>query len=119
VFLGGIFLNEGRPSSSVAASPEIRNGNDRRRGQLFNVTVAEAKSLPDDAKVLLTGNIAESLGDEKYIFRDATGELKVEIERKLLRNIFVSENDMVEIEGEVDIERREIIIDAENIRIIK
>lgn len=103
------------PSVPVSGLPEVRGGENEHRGQIFNVTVEQAKTLPDDAKVLLTGNITESLGDEKYIFRDSTGEITVEIERKLLREISVSENGIVEISGEVDVERRQIIIDVENI----
>ncbi len=125
VFLGGT-LHRGEktppihsaplPSVPLSDSPEERGGDNEHRGQIYNVTVEQAKSLPDDAKVLLTGTIVESLGDEKYIFRDSTGEIMVEIERELLRHISVSENDSVEISGEVDVERQRIIIDVENIR---
>ncbi|MDR0716757.1 MAG: NirD/YgiW/YdeI family stress tolerance protein [Azoarcus sp.] len=65
-------------------------------------TVSEAKSLPDDAKVTLRGNIVRGLGDEKYLFRDATGEIVVEIDDDLWRGRTVEAKDTVEIRGEVD-----------------
>ncbi len=101
------------PSSDL---PEGQGGENEHRGQIYNVTVEQAKLLPNDTKVLLTGTITESLGDEKYIFRDPTGEIMVEIERELLRHVSVSAGGSVEISGEVDIERRQLIIDVENIR---
>ncbi len=125
VFLGGTFFRGGRtspvhfapsPSVPLADSPEVRDGDSKRGREMYNVTVEQAKSLPNDTKVLLTGNITESLGDEKYIFRDPTGEIMVEMERELLRHVSVSAGDSVEISGEVDIERRQLIIDVENIR---
>ncbi|MDR2092131.1 MAG: NirD/YgiW/YdeI family stress tolerance protein [Azoarcus sp.] len=65
-------------------------------------TIVEAKSLPDDAKVALRGNIVRGLGDEKYLFRDATGEIIVEIDDDLWRGQTVESKDTVEIRGEID-----------------
>ncbi|MDR2259593.1 MAG: NirD/YgiW/YdeI family stress tolerance protein [Azoarcus sp.] len=65
-------------------------------------TVGEAKSLPDDAKVSLRGNIVRGLGDEKYLFQDATGKIVVEIDDDLWRGQTVEAKDTVEIRGEVD-----------------
>ncbi|MDR2031850.1 MAG: NirD/YgiW/YdeI family stress tolerance protein [Azoarcus sp.] len=65
-------------------------------------TVAEAKNLSDDARVTLRGNIVRMLGDEKYLFRDDTGEIIVEIDKKLWRDQTVEPKDKVEIRGEID-----------------
>jgi uncharacterized protein (TIGR00156 family) len=65
-------------------------------------TVAEARSLPDDARVALQGNIVRSLGDEKYLFRDKSGEIVVEIDDDLWRGQTVEPRDSVEIRGEID-----------------
>ena len=45
-----------------------------------STTVAEALKLTDEANVTLTGHIVNSLGDEKYTFKDATGEVIVEVD---------------------------------------
>jgi len=81
-------------------------------GEAF--TVEQVKILPDGTWVELTGTIIRSLGDELYIFRDATGEVTVEIDRKIWRDLSVG--DTVEIAGEVDIDKQVIIIDIKNIR---
>lgn len=88
----------------------------RRDTRIQTVTVEQLKNLPDDTIVLLTGNIADSLGDSKYTFRDRTGEITVEIDRKAWGNLQVSETDTVEISGEVDVERGRIIVDVNTIR---
>jgi uncharacterized protein (TIGR00156 family) len=111
VFLGGIFINEGRSSP-------VRNGYNDRSRQMY-ITVEQAKLHRDDAKVVLMGNIVESLGDEEYLFRDSSGDITVEIEHKLLRNISVSANDLVEISGEVDAEGWQLSIEVENIQIVQ
>ena len=43
------------------------------------VTVAQAKSLPDSTVLVLRGNIIESLGEDKYTFKDQTDTIVVEI----------------------------------------
>jgi uncharacterized protein (TIGR00156 family) len=65
-------------------------------------TVEEAKALRDDIPVQLQGNIVRALGDEKYVFRDASGEIVVEIDDDIWRGVTVSPNDRVEIRGEID-----------------
>ena len=68
----------------------------------LNVTAAEASKLSDDTPVILTGKIEQSLGDEKYMFRDASGTIIVEIDNDDWRGVTVGPNDTVELQGEVD-----------------
>ncbi len=67
-----------------------------------SVTVLEAQQLGDDAPVILVGNIEKSLGGEKYLFKDATGTIVVEIDNEDWNGVTVSETDIVEIRGEID-----------------
>jgi uncharacterized protein (TIGR00156 family) len=66
------------------------------------LTVEEAKKLRDDSSVQLQGNIVRALGDEKYTFRDASGEIVVEIDNDVWRGVTVGPGDKVEIRGEID-----------------
>lgn len=68
----------------------------------LKVTAAEAAKLSDDTPVILTGKIEQSLGDEKYMFRDASGTIIVEIDNEDWRGVTVGPNDIVELQGEVD-----------------
>jgi uncharacterized protein (TIGR00156 family) len=86
--------------------------------QIQTVTVVQAKSLPDNSLVILTGNIVQSIGHEKYTFRDSTGDITIEIDRDLwtLLGLSVGINDRVEIRGEIDIENRVAEVDVKYIR---
>lgn len=68
------------------------------------VTVKEALDKRDDTVVQLTGNIVSKIAgkDDKYMFRDATGEIKVDIDRKVFHGLNVSDKDTVCITGKVD-----------------
>lgn len=65
-------------------------------------TVAEALTLNDDAGVVLTGKIINSLGDEKYTFKDETGEIIIEIDDEDWNGVKVTPEDTLVIIGEVD-----------------
>jgi uncharacterized protein (TIGR00156 family) len=86
--------------------------------QVQTVTVNQARNLRDGSLVILTGNIVQSLGREKYTFRDSTGDITIEIDRNLwfLLDLSVNANDRVEIRGEIDIENRIAEIDVKYIR---
>ncbi|MDR2112406.1 MAG: NirD/YgiW/YdeI family stress tolerance protein [Candidatus Accumulibacter sp.] len=81
---GGFVDNSGRSAASAALSVE------------------EAKKLRDDSPVQLQGNIVRALGDEKYVLRDASGEIVVEIDDDVWRGVTVGPDDKVEIRGEID-----------------
>lgn len=66
------------------------------------MTVAEALKAADDTPVKLEGKIEKSLGDEKYLLKDASGTVTIEIDDDDWRGVTVTPNDTVEIEGEVD-----------------
>ena len=86
--------------------------------QVQTVTVSQARNLPDDSLVILTGNIVQSLGRERFTFRDSTGDITIEVDRNLwlLLDLSVSLNDLVEIRGEIDIENRVREIDVKYIK---
>jgi len=66
------------------------------------ITVREARNLPHDSWVVLAGNIINMLpGGRQYTFRDATGEIAIDIGPKEWRGLSVDVTDRVEIYGEV------------------
>ncbi|MDR2199817.1 MAG: NirD/YgiW/YdeI family stress tolerance protein [Deltaproteobacteria bacterium] len=83
---------------------------------LSATTVAEALTLRDDSPVILQGNIVRSVGNEKYILKDSTGEITVDIDDKLWAGRTVNPETKVEIHGEID---REfiggIVVDADRL----
>lgn len=65
-------------------------------------TVAEALKAKDDTLVVLTGKIEKETAKEKYLFRDSTGAIIVEIDKDDWNGQDVSPSDTVVIHGEVD-----------------
>ena len=81
------------------------------------VTVEQAKSMNDDARVALKGHIIQSLGGKDYVFKDSSGTITVEISKKKWQGQNIGPDDLVEIHGEVDKEWSKVEIDVK--RIIK
>lgn len=67
-------------------------------------TVKKAQSCWDDAPVVLTGNIVSRMAgsDDKYLFKDATGEIIVDIDYEIFAGRKVTPQTTVRISGEVD-----------------
>jgi uncharacterized protein (TIGR00156 family) len=117
VLLFAMFLSAGLDLSAQDGGyqgPRTRPGT----ANLVLITVEEAKTLKDDAWVLLRGKIERSRGHEKYVFTDDSGSINIEIDRKDWRGISVDENDTVEIIGKVDKDHfgRKIEIEVKTIK---
>ncbi len=80
------------------------------------MSVTDALKLGDDTPVILTGKIAKSLGNEKYLFTDATGSVTVEIDNEDWKGVTANENDTLEIRGEVDKDLMSFEIDVDSLR---
>ena len=65
-------------------------------------SVEKALSSRDETPVVLVGKIVNSLGDEKYTFKDTSGEIIVEIDDEDWRGVNVTPENTVEIRGDVD-----------------
>ena len=73
-------------------------------------TVAQALDMHDDSPVVLQGSIQQNLGDEKYLFKDATGTVVADIDNKYWA--FTSSEEYKEF-----MEKTEI--DVKSLRIVK
>ena len=81
------------------------------------ITISEARTLPKNSWVILTGNIVNEIRSAKYfLFRDSTGEITIEIERKVWRGLSVGVADRVEIYGYVDINKGQVSIEVKAIK---
>jgi len=121
-------------SASVSDTVEISGEVKKDRGQVFikvhlitqaaragarrhAVTVNEARNLPHDSWVVLTGNIVFSLPPpHDYTFRDSSGEITVDIGPKEWRGLSVGVSDRVELSGEVKTNKGQVFIKVHAIR---
>ncbi|WP_337263486.1 MULTISPECIES: YgiW/YdeI family stress tolerance OB fold protein [unclassified Serratia (in: enterobacteria)] len=79
-------------------------------------TADKVKSLNDNTWVMLQGNIEQRVGDDTYTFRDATGTLTVEIDKKRWNGQTITPQDKVQLEGKVDKEWNNVEVDVKNIK---
>lgn len=115
------------PISTLAAfegpgTPENQSGFDGPVSGALADTVAAAKKLSDDAPVVLTGNIISQVAgdDDEFIFRDKTGEIRVEIDKKTFAGQKVTPQDTVRISGEVEKDfGKEVEIDVKRLEVLK
>ena len=83
------------------------------------VTVKQALEMRDDSRLALRGNIVKSLGDEVYIFQDASGTIEVEIDHEVWRGLDVNPSDQVVISGEMDKDWSHRVIDVSSVTVEK
>ena len=65
-------------------------------------TVAQAQAARSGTYVTVTGNVVSHLREEYYLFRDSSGEIRVEIDDSVWRNRKVDPETRVRLNAEVD-----------------
>ncbi|MFV0576512.1 MAG: YgiW/YdeI family stress tolerance OB fold protein [Vibrio sp.] len=101
------------------AAPQSQGGfQGPKHGPQLIESVKAAKDAKDDAKVVLTGKIKSSLGDEDYIFVDAAGdEITVEIDDHKWNGRTVTTDHTIVVYGEVDKDWNSVTVDADRIEV--
>ena len=97
--VGGAAMADFQPNNPHQAAPALGGfvgGNEAI------VTVKQVKEMRDDVPVIVQGHIVQRMGDEKYLFEDATDSVTVEIDDKDWRGQTVTPSDTVKLYGEVD-----------------
>ena len=72
--------------------------------------------MKDDTKAVLRGNIVRQVKHEKYLFKDSTGEIVVEIDDDDWGGVTVGPNDTVELIGEIDKDFNKIEFDVDIVK---
>jgi uncharacterized protein (TIGR00156 family) len=101
------------PDNSASANATNKGG--FQGPDAASTTVSEAKNLRDDAWVVLEGNIVRKMGKELYEFRDASGNINVDIDDHVWNGATITPKDKVRLEGEVDKDWNSVEIDVKKI----
>ena len=102
MILCAIFAFTHTANAQFAAAPQAAGGFEGPGVVSSAMTIKQALSMPDDSIVVLTGKIVNALGDEKYLFRDGTGEVVIEIDDDEWYGVKVTPENTIEITGELD-----------------
>ena len=65
-------------------------------------TVTEVVSLPDDTPVVMRGRITKNMGNNIFVFEDASGTIMLEIDEESWNGNTVRVDDIVTVYGNVD-----------------
>ncbi len=86
-------------------------------GTTPNLTTVQAVAAAgDDLPVVLEGYLVRELRPEHYVFKDATGEIEVEIDQEDFGGIAITPEIKVRIRGEVDRNFGSTTIDVDHIQ---
>ncbi|WP_439327997.1 YgiW/YdeI family stress tolerance OB fold protein [Lonepinella sp. BR2357] len=66
------------------------------------MTVTQALKASDDTIVSLTGQIASQIDDDEFYFKDATGQIKIEVDDHAWNGFTITPDDRIIIQGKVD-----------------
>lgn len=106
----------------VTYAQYVGPGSQARKGEAVGPLTNVADVLKrgrDDQRVTLTGNVVKKVGWEKYLFRDASGEIRIEIDDEAMPTQTFDEKTKVEITGEVEKDfMRSVEIDVKAMRLL-
>lgn len=84
-------------------------------------SVSDILSDPrDNHPAYLTGRLTQTLGDERYIFTDDTGSIRMEIDDELFKGLgAIDAETRLRVLGEVDVDgRNDIEVDADKVMVV-
>ncbi|MDP5291684.1 NirD/YgiW/YdeI family stress tolerance protein [Oceanimonas sp. CHS3-5] len=87
-----------------------------RRDRLPITSVAEARRLADDSRIILSGRIVRRLDDDEFLFRDGTGTIRIEMDKDDWRRLRRHRRGRILIWAEVDRDKRRVELEVERVR---
>lgn len=114
-----VFVIAGMMASSASFAGFIADAPVAPQNADVIVSVAQVKKMRDDTPVIVQGNIIQRMGNEKYLFRDGTDSVVVEIDDEDWGGVDVRATDTVKLYGEVDASMFKTEIDVDRIEKIE
>ena len=81
--------------------------------------IKDVMGMYDDQIAVVQGNITKRISDDKYLFRDKSGEIVVEIDYKYWAGLQVDEKDTLELTGKVDRDYAGVTLDVFMVKKVK
>ena len=78
-------------------------------------TVADALKANDDTPVILEGQIVKQLDSDEFTFKDATGEIQIDVSKRAWNGQTITPQDTIQIRGKVDNEWNKTEVDVKQI----
>lgn len=84
-----------------------------------SMDIGDALAAPDDTKVVITGEVVQQIAGERFLLRDHSGSVTVEIDDDLLGEVKLAPSARLRIYGEVDRHDDVVVIDAETVQVVQ
>ena len=81
--------------------------------------VKDVLKMRDNQVATVKGNIVKRMSDDKYLFKDNSGEMTVEIDNKYWGGLQVDESNVLELTGKVDKDFNSISLEVFTVKKIK
>ena len=78
-------------------------------------TVADALKASDDTLVILEGQIVKQLDSDEFTFKDATGEIQIDVSKRAWNGQTITPQDTIQIRGKVDKEWGNAEVDVKQV----
>ena len=79
-------------------------------------TVINALKMSNNSYVTVEGSILKRVSDDKYIFKDSTGSMTVEIDSDKWNGLTVNTQDKLELSGEIEKKITSVILDVDTVK---
>ena len=112
--VAGAAMADAKNKSGFTQAPTESRGGFHGPGRT-PITAKEAATLRDDTPVVLRGNIVQHLGGDKYLFKDVSGTIRLDIDNDEWHGQTITPGDTVEIHGEVDKDWNSVEIEVNRI----
>ena len=86
---------------------------------LNKTSVINALKMNNNSYVTVEGNIIKQVSDDKYIFKDLTGSMTVEIDTDKWNGMTVKPQDKLELSGEIEKKMSSVILDVDTVKNVK
>ena len=83
------------------------------------MTVINALKMGNNSYVTVEGNIIKQISDDKYLFKDSTGSMTVEIDTDKWNGMTVKPQDKLELSGEIEKKMTSVILDVDTVKNVK
>ena len=84
-----------------------------------NITISEALAVPDDSKVVVTGQVVQQIDAKHYLLRDDSGQITANIDKDLLGEVKLAPDARLRIGGTVDQDHKPPILEAKTVQLVK
>ncbi len=84
-----------------------------------NISIGEALAVPDESKVVVTGQVVQQIDSDHYLLRDNTGSITARIDADMFGKVKVAPDTHLRIGGTVDQDHQPPLLEAKTVQLVQ